>query len=121
MSDLANVKTCDEVMKEHIVNVLGLCDWNYARAAKALGIDRRTVYRICKRNGVERPTKAVPGLMCSMITEVCRDTQAEKFCTNVAAFVDPGDGSGVCSGCHAAMHSLDPELVEHLKPLEQAS
>ncbi len=33
-----------EVEREHVERVLGLCGWNRSAAARALGIDRRTLF-----------------------------------------------------------------------------
>ena len=36
----------------HLLVVLEACEWNRARAAKVLGVDRKTVYRMMARFGL---------------------------------------------------------------------
>jgi len=45
--------TLDEMAKRHLVRVLEETGGNKVRAAKILGIDRRTLYRMAERYGVE--------------------------------------------------------------------
>jgi len=45
--------TLDEMAKQHLVKVLGETGGNKVRAAKILGIDRRTLYRMAERYGVD--------------------------------------------------------------------
>jgi two-component system, NtrC family, response regulator AtoC len=45
--------TLDEMEKRYLQKVLRETGWNKARAAKVLGIDRRTLYRMAERFGVE--------------------------------------------------------------------
>jgi len=45
--------TLDEVQKRHLMRVLRETGGNKARAAKILGIDRRTLYRMAERFGLE--------------------------------------------------------------------
>src|SRR5207249_5373638 len=45
--------TLDEVEKRHLMSVLRETGGNKARAAKTLGIDRRTLYRMVERFGLE--------------------------------------------------------------------
>ena len=45
--------TLDEMAKQHLMKVLGETGGNKARAAKILGIDRRTLYRMAERYGVD--------------------------------------------------------------------
>lgn len=44
--------TLTEVERRHILFVLERCDWNRERAAKALGIGLRTIYRKIKEYGL---------------------------------------------------------------------
>lgn len=44
--------TLDEAIKKHICNTLILCQGNKAKAAKALNIERSTLYRSMKRYGI---------------------------------------------------------------------
>jgi DNA-binding NtrC family response regulator len=48
----------DDVEREHIQRVLESCDWNQTRAAKALGIDRVTLYNKIKKYGFRKATSA---------------------------------------------------------------
>ncbi len=43
------VKTLDEVVREHITNVLTIYEGSKEQTAKALGIDRKTLYRKLKK------------------------------------------------------------------------
>jgi len=45
--------TLDEMAKQHLVKVLAETGGNKVRAAKILGIDRRTLYRMAERYGVD--------------------------------------------------------------------
>jgi len=48
-----------ETEKARLLEALEACGWNFAHAAKRLGISRMTLYRIARKNGVERePRKA---------------------------------------------------------------
>jgi len=47
-------KTLDQVELEYIRQVMEASGQNVTRAAEILGIDRRTIYRILERHGVER-------------------------------------------------------------------
>lgn len=56
-------RTLDEAVREHVRAVLEAHDWNMTRAARSLGIDRRTLYRKVrawrwKRPGPEASTYA---------------------------------------------------------------
>jgi transcriptional regulator of acetoin/glycerol metabolism len=48
--------TLAEVERTHIRTVLELFDWKLLSAAKALGINRTTLYRKMKRYGIEKET-----------------------------------------------------------------
>jgi transcriptional regulator of acetoin/glycerol metabolism len=39
----------EQVRRAHLLQVLEACGWNRARAAKILGVDRKTVYRMMAR------------------------------------------------------------------------
>ena len=43
----------DEVNKRHLIRVLRVTNGNKVKAAKILGIDRRTLYRMAERFGLE--------------------------------------------------------------------
>ncbi len=43
--------------KNDLSTMLEMCDWNLARAARHLGVDRSTVHRRMKREGLSRPKK----------------------------------------------------------------
>lgn len=45
------IRTLKEVEREHIENVLNVLDGNKTAAARALGLDRRTLYRKIERWG----------------------------------------------------------------------
>ncbi len=49
------VLTIQEVVRAHIAETLALFRWNFSQTARALGIDRRTLYRAAKREGIKRP------------------------------------------------------------------
>jgi DNA-binding NtrC family response regulator len=49
--------TLAEVEKAHIEQVLSLCAWNRSAAAKALGIDRRTLFSKIQRYGLIGPLR----------------------------------------------------------------
>jgi DNA-binding NtrC family response regulator len=46
--------TLDEIERRYLVHVLGRVEGNRTRAAEILGIDRRTLYRMLERHGLER-------------------------------------------------------------------
>ena len=48
----------EDVERGHILQVLEVCDWNQTRAAKALGIDRVTLYNKIKKYGFKKATPA---------------------------------------------------------------
>lgn len=65
MSD--EILTLEEVQIRHVLEVLDQCKGNKSHAAKALGIDRRSVYRWLERanardvsNTNERPVDSAP-------------------------------------------------------------
>jgi DNA-binding NtrC family response regulator len=49
--------TLAEVERDHIAKVLSLFDWNRSAAAKALGIDRRTLFSKIQRYGLVGPMR----------------------------------------------------------------
>ncbi|HET9597815.1 MAG TPA: sigma-54 dependent transcriptional regulator [Anaeromyxobacteraceae bacterium] len=55
------VLTLAEVEKAHVERVLALCGWNRSAAAKALGIDRRTLFSKIQRYGLVGPLRGVAG------------------------------------------------------------
>ncbi len=48
------IQTLEVVSEEHMLKALQFYSWNITQAAKALGIDRRTLYRAIKKNEWER-------------------------------------------------------------------
>jgi DNA-binding NtrC family response regulator len=48
----------EDVERSHILRVLETCDWNQTRAAKALGIDRVTLYNKIKKYGFRKVVAA---------------------------------------------------------------
>jgi transcriptional regulator of acetoin/glycerol metabolism len=51
------VATLDQVQAEQIAFALEAHEQNMTAAARALGIDRRTLYRMIERHGLQRPAK----------------------------------------------------------------
>jgi len=49
MSFAASIMTLDQVQAEHVRNVLEALDGNITATARALNVDRRTLYRMCER------------------------------------------------------------------------
>jgi DNA-binding NtrC family response regulator len=49
--------TLEEVEREHVERVLALCGWNRSRAARVLGIDRRTLFTKIQRYGLVGPLR----------------------------------------------------------------
>jgi len=49
----ADLPTLDELERRYLVHVLGAVGGNRSRAAEALGIDRRTLYRMAERFGID--------------------------------------------------------------------
>lgn len=43
----------DEVTRAHVLSVLEQCNWSQTRAAQLLAIDRKTIYRMLRRWGVD--------------------------------------------------------------------
>ena len=48
----ADLPTLDELERRYLIHVLSAIGGNRTRAAEALGIDRRTLYRMAERLGV---------------------------------------------------------------------
>lgn len=46
---LPDLPSLDEVLREHALHVLELCDGSGTRAARVLGIDRKTLYSMLRR------------------------------------------------------------------------
>ena len=46
----------DEVTRTHVLSVLESCGWSQTRAAQVLAIDRKTIYRMLRRWGVDVQT-----------------------------------------------------------------
>jgi two-component system, NtrC family, response regulator AtoC len=57
----AAVLTLAELEREHVERVLGLCGWNRSAAARALGIDRRTLFSKIQRYGIVGPLRPLRG------------------------------------------------------------
>ena len=49
----ADLPTLDEVERRYVLQVLEAVGGNRTRAAEVLGVDRRTLYRMCERFGIE--------------------------------------------------------------------
>jgi transcriptional regulator of acetoin/glycerol metabolism len=45
----------DGVERRHVADVLKKAGWNKVQTAKALGVSRRTLYRMIERYGLEEP------------------------------------------------------------------
>jgi DNA-binding NtrC family response regulator len=59
----ADRKTASEVERERLLNALNSCGWNKSKAARRLGLDRKTIYRQMKRFGLEEPPRdSEPGV-----------------------------------------------------------
>ena len=58
--DLEHVRTLDQVERRHIEQAVKHAHGNKTRAAKALGIDRRTLYRKLERYAGGRPISSAP-------------------------------------------------------------
>lgn len=52
---LGFIQPLEAVAEEHMLNALKFYGWNITQAAKALEIDRRTLYRTMQKNGWKRP------------------------------------------------------------------
>lgn len=46
--------TLEQAKAHHVQTVLLALEWNMSEAAKVLEVDRRTLYRLCKRWGLRR-------------------------------------------------------------------
>lgn len=46
------LKTLEEVKKDHVIAVLTASNFNMARAARVLAVNRRTLYRMCGKYGI---------------------------------------------------------------------
>lgn len=57
---LPDLPTLDEVLRDHALHVLEQCNGSGTRAARALGIDRKTLYSMLRRwraqGAITRPT-----------------------------------------------------------------
>jgi DNA-binding NtrC family response regulator len=53
--------TLAEVERAHVERVLAICGWNRSAAARALGIDRRTLFSKIQRYGLVGPLRPVSG------------------------------------------------------------
>lgn len=49
------VQTLDEVTAQHVEHALNVYGWNMSRTALAIGVDRRTLYRMVERHAIKRP------------------------------------------------------------------
>lgn len=56
----SRVASLEEVERDHIARVLEAHDWNRSSAARALGIDRRTLFTKIKRHGLIGPLRPGP-------------------------------------------------------------
>lgn len=54
------VQTLEQVTRAHLVHALELFSWNLTRAAEAIEVDRRTLYRMIERLKIERPAAVPP-------------------------------------------------------------
>jgi transcriptional regulator of acetoin/glycerol metabolism len=43
----------NEIVRSHVIAVLAACRGNRTEAARALGIDRKTIYRMLRRWGID--------------------------------------------------------------------
>lgn len=50
----SDMKSLEDLEKDHILDVLEQTNWNRSQSAKILGIDRKTLYEKLKRYGVEK-------------------------------------------------------------------
>ncbi|MBW1668901.1 MAG: sigma-54-dependent Fis family transcriptional regulator [Deltaproteobacteria bacterium] len=53
---LPSDKSLKEVERAHLISVLNENEWNIAKSAKVLGIDRSTLYNKIKRHNISRPS-----------------------------------------------------------------
>lgn len=56
-----DLRTLDEVEKEHIQKAMVHTGWNISMAAKALGLSRPTLRKRIQRYGLVRPGESEPG------------------------------------------------------------
>jgi len=47
--------TIERMTQIHVTETLERLDWHMTHAAVALGVDRRTLYRMVERYGIKRP------------------------------------------------------------------
>lgn len=52
-----HVSPLDTVIAQHVAVALTLYNWNMTRAAEALSVDRRSLYRLIERHKIERPAE----------------------------------------------------------------
>jgi len=50
----SSVESLDELEKEHVGKILKKYDWNISRAARALNVDRATLYNKIKKFGLKK-------------------------------------------------------------------
>ncbi len=53
----SNVESLDELEKKHILQILNKYDWNISRSAKALKVDRVTLYNKIKKHSLDQKNK----------------------------------------------------------------
>ncbi len=53
-SSPSNIKSLEELEKQHIIEVLESTNWNRSKSARILGIDRKTLYDKLKRYDIEK-------------------------------------------------------------------
>jgi len=53
----SNVESLDELEKKHILQILNKYDWNISRSAKALKVDRVTLYNKIKKHSLDSKSK----------------------------------------------------------------
>ena len=46
----------EEVIRAHVLGVLESCNWSQSKTAQALSVDRKTIYRMLRRWGLDVPT-----------------------------------------------------------------
>lgn len=54
------VETLAQLTRRHLEHVLEVYGWHMTRAADALAVDRRTLYRMVERHGLKRPEALPP-------------------------------------------------------------
>lgn len=52
-----SVQTLSQVIAEHVTLALTIYAWNMSKTAEAIGVDRRTLYRLVERHKIVRPTE----------------------------------------------------------------